>query len=139
MLSKLTLTAIKLRLDKTALFPHLLTRFDGLSVYLGLMHKCPDIFENVDFFLRYRRNTDPHFAYLIRFRLYFITKTLKQWQYDSIPYSFRRENDNPAFSKNSHSGDRFQKRCPKPLFTCGRKPKTTKSLRFSKISRYLHR
>ena len=49
-LSKLTLTAIKIRLDKIDLFPHLLTRVDGLNAYLRLMHKCPDIFENVDFF-----------------------------------------------------------------------------------------
>ena len=37
------------------------------------------------FFLRSRRNMRPHLAHLIRFRLY-LTKTLKQWQYDSISY-----------------------------------------------------
>lgn len=49
-LSTLTLTAIKIRLDEIAFFPHLLTRVDGLIAYLGLMHKCADVFENVNFF-----------------------------------------------------------------------------------------
>lgn len=84
-LSTLTLTAIKIRLDEIAFFPLLLTRVDGLIAYLGLMHKCADVFENVNFFLRSRRNMRLHLAHLIRFRLY-LPKTLKHWQYDSTSY-----------------------------------------------------
>ena len=86
-LSTLTLTAIKLRLDEIVLFPHLLTRVDGLNAYLRLMHKCPDIFENVDVF---RSPFSKKYASTLSVfdSLSIVhTKTLKRWQYDSIPYS----------------------------------------------------
>ena len=39
--------------------------------HTGLVHTCSSIFENKDFFLRFRKNTRPHpnVAYSIRFRL----------------------------------------------------------------------
>ena len=46
-----------------------------------------------------------------------------------------RENDNPAFLKNPTLGNVFKNLrfwCPKPLFTCGRKARKKKNLRYSK-------
>ena len=41
---------------------------DGFPLKCGLVHTYPDIFDNGDFFHRFRKNTRPHVAYSNRFR-----------------------------------------------------------------------
>ena len=83
-LSTLTLTAIKLRLDKIALFPHLLKRVDGLNHYLGPHAQASGYFWKRRCFSLFSKKCASTLSVLDSLPPVH-TKTLKKWQYDSIP------------------------------------------------------